>query len=276
MAGATGSTSSDSAPGSSIGLERRGPVAWLTLRRPAAMNSLDGGMVAALTAALKEIEADSASRVVVVTGEGRAFCAGGDLKAVKARAGDSDPEAAADRFIADVQALMLRLERFPRPTIACVNGLAVGGGLELLLCCDLVIARRGAKIGDGHANFGLLPGGGGSARLPRRIGAARAKLLMFTGDMLPAEELLAWGLVDRVAEPEALEEAVQAVAEKIGAKSPLGLARMKRLVDDSRDLSLDEALARERAVMADHRSSFDRAEGLAAFAAKRPPRFEGR
>src|SRR3990172_2107434 len=174
--------------------EVRGGAAWITLNRPEALNAISPAMIRELGQALDRAEDAPGRRAVVLGARGRAFCAGADLKALK-EAGEDNA-----RFLDDVLAIMNRLERFRLPVIAAVNGMAlaggVGGGLELLLCCDLVIAAQSAKIGDAHANYGLLPGGGGSVRLPRKIGPTRAKYLMFTGEFVPAADLVAAGLVE--------------------------------------------------------------------------------
>jgi len=140
--------------------ETRDGALWLTLNRPAALNALTPEVVLGLDRALAAAERDERARAVVLTGSGRAFCAGADLKHVReTAAGD---EGAVSAFLDSVLGVMTRLEKFPKPVIAAINGLALAGGLELVLCCDLVIAARSAKLGDAHANFGLLPGGGSS------------------------------------------------------------------------------------------------------------------
>jgi len=256
-------------------LEMRGPAAWVTLNRPQALNALNPAMMERLAAILAEIEADLAVRCLVITGAGRAFCAGADLSFVHAMPADRREGATMD-FLRTASALMSRVEAFPKPVIAAVNGIAVAGGMELVLCCDLVVAAEGARLGDGHANYGLLPGAGASARLPRRIGLARAKHLFFTGDLLPAAELVTAGLVNAVVPDADLVGGVNQLAERIGAKSPLGLRRMKELADASLDATLEEALLQELAANEAYASSFDRNEGLAAFAGRRQPVFQGR
>jgi enoyl-CoA hydratase len=270
---------SDSEPstvGPSLIVESRGTTRVLTLNRPSALNALDPDLVSAIDAALDDAQADACLTAVILTGMGRAFCAGADLKAARARASAADGDAASAAFVGRVTALMTRLERFPCPVIAAVQGIAVAGGLELALCCDIVIASDGARFGDGHANYGLLPGGGGSVRLPRRIGSSRAKYLMFSGELLPAVELERWGLVNAVVPDDALLPHALRLADRFATKSPLGLRRMKRLVDDGLELPIDDALRNEQQVSAEHARSDDRREGLAAFAEGRPPVFVGR
>src|SRR5262249_8166886 len=154
---------------------------------------------------------------------------------------------------------MGRLERLPLPTIAAVNGLALAGGLELVLCCDLAIAAEEAKIGDAHANFGLLPGGGATVRLPRPVGPALAKQLMFTGASLEAEELRQSGLLNDVVPAERLVAAVDELVAAIAAKSPLGLRRMKELVGDALEQPVEVGLRAELLASSHHGRSADMA-----------------
>jgi enoyl-CoA hydratase/carnithine racemase len=208
----------------------------------------------------------------VITGSGRAFCAGADLDMFE-QAGQG--EDGRDRFLAAVGQTFRALEQLPLPTIAAINGFAVAGGLELVLCCDLAIAVESARLGDGHANYGLLPGGGASVRLPRRVGPSCAKYLMFTGALLPASELRRTGLLIDVVAPGQIDAAVDELVETIATKSPLGLRRMKQLVDDGLEQSVETGLAAELAACALHNHSADMSEGLAAFREKRRPVFTG-
>lgn len=254
--------------------EVRDGAMWITLNRPDAMNSLTPQVLVGIARALDQAQAEDGVRAVVLTGSGRAFCAGADLKYVQAQVGDD--EGGTQRFLGEVLALMNRLERFPMPVIAAVNGLALAGGLELVLCCDLVIAGRSAKLGDAHANYGLLPGGGGSVRLPRKIGPTRAKYLLYTGEFLPAEELVAAGLVNQVVDDAELLAATTKLVATIARKSPAGLRRMKALVDDGLDQPIESALRLELLASEVHAHSSDMKEGLAAFNEKRAPVFTGR
>ncbi len=254
--------------------ETRDGALWLTLDRPAALNALTPEVVAGLDRALAAALDDPEVRAVVLTGRGRAFCAGADLKYVRETTRGDERAVAA--FLDAVLAVMTRLEKFPRPVIAAVNGMALAGGLELVLCCDLVIAARSAKIGDAHANFGLLPGGGGSVRLPRKIGPTRAKYLLYTGEFVPAERLVEAGLVNEVVDDAELPQAAQRLVDRLKAKSPLVLRRMKALVDDGLEQPIETALRLELLASEAHAHSHDMKEGLAAFEEKRTPRFVGR
>lgn len=252
--------------------EVRGRALWITLNRPDDLNAINDAVVDGLAAGLDAAEADETLRCIVIRAEGRAFCAGADLKAVQQKTAQGAMGDFTDRLLA----VFNRIETFPRPVIAAVNGLALAGGLELVLCCDLVIAAESAKLGDAHANYGLIPGGGGSVRLPRKIGPTRAKYLMYTGAFLDAAELERMGLVNQVVADDALEGAVAALAETLGEKSPLGLQHMKQLTDDGLEQPKDTALRNELMAIAVHSRSEDWAEGLAAFTEKRKPDFKGR
>lgn len=254
--------------------EVRDGAMWITINRPASMNSLTPQVLNEISRALDKVQDDTSVRAVVLTGSGRAFCAGADLKYVQSQADDSGD--GTRRFLSEVMALMNRLESFPMPVVAAVNGLALAGGLELVLCCDLVIAARSAKLGDAHANYGLLPGGGGSVRLPRKIGPTRAKYLLYTGDFVPAEELVAAGLVNLVVDDAELVAITGQVVAKLVSKSPVGLYRMKTLVDDGLAQPIESALRLELLASEVHAHSADMKEGLAAFNEKRKPVFIGR
>lgn len=252
--------------------EVRDGAVWITLNRPSAMNSISPDVIVGVSAALDMALARNDVRAVVLTGAGRAFCAGADLKyARQARA-----EEGGSAFLDDLLVLLNRLEAHPQPVIAAVNGLALAGGLEMVLCCDLVVAARSAQFGDAHANYGLLPGGGGSVRLPRKIGPTRAKWLMYTGAFASAQDMEAAGLVNRVVDDAELRDAVTSLVESIAAKSPLGLSRMKTLVNDGLEQPVEVALRQELLMTALHQHSHDIAEGLEAFEEKRAPRFLGR
>jgi len=251
--------------------QRGDAVLWLKLNRPQALNSLTLSLVDALTAAIKDAENDPDVRVIVLTGEGRAFCAGADLKD-PAR---NRPESGAE-FVKAIGALTELIEACPRPVIAAINGIAVAGGLELVLACDLIIAAESARLGDAHSNYALFPGAGATVRLPRKVGLNNAKLLMFTGDMHPATEWKALGLVNQVVADEDFIDAVSDLAKKLASKSPLVLARMKQALNDAMDQPLSIALRYERALSNLHHFSADRVEGLAAFKEKRAPKFLGK
>ena len=262
---------------SGIVIERRGSALWVTLNRPEAFNSLTPAMVRGLDAALDQVDADPSVRALVLTGYGQSFCAGADLKAVLAETtGGSDPSLSFRRYLEYARCVFERLGKIRVPTIAAINGVALAGGLELILLCDIAIAAESAKLGEGHAKYGQLPGGGGSARLPRRIGSSRAKYMMFTGEMISASESLSWGLINLVALDSEFNETIERVLSAIAEKSAIGLQRMKQLADAAMDQPLALACDQEILMSELHTLSHDRNEGLAAFAEKRPPIYVGR
>jgi enoyl-CoA hydratase/carnithine racemase len=215
----------------------------------------------------------------VITAAGRVFCAGADLKLVAGLSAMPPQQAAAGllEFLTAVGRLFDRIESFGKPVIAAVDGLAVAGGLELVLACDIVIATEAARFGDAHANYGLLPGGGGSARLPRRVGPATAKYLMFTGRDLPAGDLACTDLITVLVGADAdLKSVVDACVSDIAAKSPRGIQVMKQLVRSGLEHEPSAARAGELDALAQHALSEDFTEGLRAFSEKRRPVFTGR
>ncbi|MFO1057507.1 MAG: enoyl-CoA hydratase-related protein [Dongiaceae bacterium] len=253
-------------------LVERGPGRTrLTLNRPGRLNAFSPTLVEALGAAIAEIEADPTIRAVSITGAGRAFSAGADL-ADFTRLHRDPPALAA--YLDTFYRLLRAIETSPRPYVAAVNGACVAGGLELLLACDLAVAGAGARIGDGHLNFGQLPGAGGSQRLPRIVGLRRAKQLMLTGALLTAAEAERIGLVNQVVPDSELAATVDRLLDGLVAKSATGIGAMKRLLDIADEHPLEPGLRAEIAVT--HRymtTDPDALEGLDAFLAKRPPRF---
>jgi len=265
--------------GTAVLQERRGAVLWLRLNRPETLNGLHPAVLADLNAGLDAAEADAGIRGVVITANGRAFCAGADL--VYAMSLQDAPAPPGRRnanqvFLNDVRATFARIEHLEMPVIAAVQGITVGGGLELALCCDFIVAARSAKIGDGHANYGQIPGGGGSVRLPRRVGLSFAKRLLFTGELLLPEQYAGTDLITEIVDDEALEDTVQAFAESMAGKSPVGIAHMKSLVNDTFDIPVEVGLTLELAQAAQHQTSQDWHEGITAFNEKRRPVFTGR
>lgn len=247
-----------------------GARADIVLSRPEKLNPLDWTTVRALKAACEALEAMDHVRVVVIRGEGKAFSAGGDLE------GYLDLYAAPARFAAfldDFHDLLRAVEASRKVYVAAVNGVCVAGGLELLLACDLAVAAAGARIGDGHLNFGQLPGAGGSQRLPRRVGAMRAKELIFTGRLVDAAEAERLGLVASVAPEGGFDDAVDALVGAMLAHGARGLAAAKRLVDEGLEKPLGEALRFEIDRVHDYATGDpDAMEGLVAFRDKRRPK----
>jgi enoyl-CoA hydratase/carnithine racemase len=245
-----------------VRLAREGAVAHLVLDRPAQLNAISPELLRDLDAACAAIEDDPGVRAVTLTGAGRAFCAGADLRVVEEVAPDPEKWTA---FMDLWHRVFDRLERLPPPLIAGVHGVALAGGLELLLVCDLVVCDEAARIGDQHANFALVAGGGGSQRLPRLIGARRAKELMLLGGWLDAPQALAWGLVNRVAPAGTVAAATRTLAAELAAKSGEASRTVKRLVDRGLELDLRAGLELEKQQVAAHMRTDDAVAGLRAF-----------
>ncbi|MEN5082006.1 enoyl-CoA hydratase-related protein [Bosea sp. TWI1241] len=255
-----------------VTLARHGAVAVLTIDRPAALNALDMETLAALDAAVAAAAADPAIRVVVFTGAGeRAFVAGGDIADLDSRQGLRHYLELGERL----HGVFRRIETLDKPTIAAVNGWALGGGTELVLCTDIRIAAASAKLGLPEINLGLFPGAGGSQRLLRQLSPCKAKELMFTGDRIDAAEAERLGLINRVVPDAALMEQVLAMAQAIAARSPLVLKLLKRTLSDGADMPLPAALRHEQAMIGLVLDSADAHEGCQAFLQKRKPTFTG-
>jgi enoyl-CoA hydratase/carnithine racemase len=252
--------------------ERRADAAWVTLNRPAAMNALSRGLVGELRAAVRALRGEPWVRAIVVTGAGdKSFCAGADLKERRTMSLD-DTRA----FLTDLGAALDELARFPAPVIAALNGVAFGGGLELALACDVRLAADGIEMGLLEARLGIIPGAGGTQRLPRVAGMAVAKELIFTGRRITATRAAELGIVTRVVPPSELAAAAGTLAAEIAECAPLAVAAAKHAIDDGAALPLGEALALERASYETVLTSEDRNEGLAAFVEKRRPKFTGK
>ncbi|HVR60746.1 MAG TPA: enoyl-CoA hydratase-related protein [Polyangia bacterium] len=252
--------------------ERDGAVLTLTINRPKALNALDAATIQALAEAVGGVAATPDIRCVVLTGAGeKAFVAGADIAAMA-----SLNSWEARSFSALGHALGDALEALPVPVIAAVNGFALGGGCELALACDFIYASRAARFGQPEVNLGLIPGFGGTQRLPRRIGVARARELVFTGELIGAEEALRIGLVNKLCEPGELLPKARAAAAVIAAKPPLAIAEAKRALRRSEELPLSAGNQLEQQLFAGLFATADRREGMQAFLEKRPAKFQGR
>ncbi len=256
---------------SRIRCERRGPVELWTLNRPKALNALDRATLEALLDACRRIGADASVRAVVVTGEGRAFAAGADI--AEMRGLDAQRAEAFSRL---GHAAMDALESLAVPTLAAVNGYALGGGCELACACDWIYASETARFGQPEVNLGLIPGFGGTLRLARRVGPAWAKELVLGGEPIDAETALRIGLVNRIFAPDALLASALAAAEAIARKGPSAIATAKRVIQHGQDADARAASALEQAAFGVVSAGAERAEGMDAFLEKREPRFEDR
>jgi len=250
----------------------RGPVRVLTIDGEARMNVLSRALVAELGAEAQRAAADAQVRAVVLTGAGsRAFCAGANLKE---RRGWTEDDVR--RWLVELHGGLREVERCRKPWIAAVNGLALGGGCELALACDLRVLDPAAQMGLTEVRIGVIPGGGGTVRLARVIGMGRARDLILTARRVDAEEALRIGLASRISAAGESVSAAVAIGHEIAANAPVAVAAAKASLEEAWDLPLDAALERERAHYDEALRSEDRLEGLAAFAEKRPPRWKGR
>ena len=244
--------------------------ARITLNRPDALNALDGALVEALDETFAALEHDPQVRVVTLRGAGTSFCAGADLKYFL---GVLEQAQALTEFMHRIKVAFTRIERFPHPVIAVVHGFALAGGLELLMTCDLAIAAEDATLGDQHINFGLVPGGGATQRLPRLLGLRKAKELMLLGGRIDGSEAARLGLVNRAVPAADLEAAAEQWARTLGEKSPTALRYMKELLHGADNVPLEVGLDLEIGQFLAYARLDDLREGLTAFKEKRKPRF---
>ncbi|MCB0412973.1 MAG: enoyl-CoA hydratase/isomerase family protein [Bdellovibrionales bacterium] len=247
-------------------------VGLLKISRPEAMNALNAVLIEELSHFLTEVDKMSNLRCLVVTGDGeKAFVAGADIKEMLGM----DPEKSL-ALSTKGQWVLNRLENLDIPVIASVNGFALGGGMELALSCDFVIASEKAKFGLPEVTLGLIPGYGGTQRLMRSIGVHRAKMMTFTGDIYPAKQLYEWGLISVLTSPEELEEVSLKIAKTIASRAPLALSKAKEAIHQARDNDLEQGLAFEREQFSQLFATEDVGIGVSAFIEKRKPSFSGK
>ena len=248
-----------------------GHVATLTINRPDKLNALNIETRGRMVRELDELAKNDDVRVVVITGAGdKAFVAGADISEFEGRSPVEQYRVMTDSSV------FLAVDRFPKPTIAAINGFCLGGGCELAMACDIRIASEKAKLGQPEINLGLLPGGGGTQRLPRLVGMGAALKLLYTGDFIRADEALRIGLVDEVVPAGDVAARAKELAEAIAAKSPVALRLIKQAVRTSMRTPLDEGLSQEVSLFALAFASEDMKEGVNAFLNKRKPNFTGR
>ncbi len=250
-------------------VERDGVIAVVTLNRPQQLNALSYGLVKDLSLAMQELDRDDQIRVIIVTGGEKVFAAGADIKEMAERGPFDAP------FLERL-AYRDKINKISKPVIAAVSGFALGGGCELAMSCDIIIAAENARFGQPEVNIGIIPGSGGTQRLTHLVGKHRAMEMVLTGDFLSAADAERFGLVNRVVPLELLMEEAKGVAKKIAAKPALAVKAAKEAILKSANLPLDEGLDFERKSFYLLFASEDRLEGMKAFLEKRKPQFRGK
>lgn len=251
---------------------KEGPTAIITLNRPKSMNALNNAMLSELRLVTEEIEEDEQVGVAIITGRDTFFAAGADLKEIA----DIHTPVAAHGLTKCAQSAVNRIEKMEKPVIAAVNGLALGGGCELALACDIRLAAESASFGLPEIKLGLLPGAGGTQRLPRLIGVGLAKEMLYCGDSIDAQEAYRIGLVNKICPPGSLLQEAKILAEKMSKRPRLALKTIKTLVNSGLDMSLFSALCHEARCFELLFATEDQKEGVKAFVEKRKPQFAGR
>ena len=252
--------------------EKSEGTATITINRPKALNALNKQALQEISLRLDDAEKDENVKVIVITGAGdRGFCVGLDLKAVR---GISAVDGMNLSLLG--QKLTKKIEELGKPVIAAINGYALGGGLELAMACDLRIASENAKLGQPELNVGLIPGWGGTQRLPRFVGRGIAKELIFTGKMIGAKAAQQLGLLNKVVPPDKLKSAVKELASELMTKPPVGIQLAKQLINSSMEIDLTKGLVQEAQAFGVLASTEDFDEGVAAFIEKRKPKYKGR
>jgi enoyl-CoA hydratase len=246
-------------------------IATITINRPDVLNALNAQVLSELLSAIGEATGNDEIKVVILTGEGRAFVAGADISLMM-NFGTREGLAFGDLG----HGVMLALETMDKPAIAAVNGFALGGGTELALGCDFIYASKKAKFGQPEVSLGIIPGFGGTQRLARTVGMNRARELVYTGEMIDAEEAKRIGLVSEVFEPDELMDKVREKAKLIASKGPCAIAAAKRVMNKGADLALDSAIELEKQAFSALFGTEDQKEGMRAFVEKRKPGFKDR
>jgi enoyl-CoA hydratase len=261
--------------GDYISTELDGSVAIVTIDHPP-VNALSAPLLEELEAEIERLDADDGVRAIVLVGAGdRAFVAGADISEFPSLR-EAAAEAHEHGSARGIQKVGHRLDAARTPFIAAIHGFCLGGGLELAMCCDIRVASDDAQLGQPEIKLGLIPGGGGTQRLPRLVGVGRAQYLNMTGDFIDAATAYDWGLVEKVVSRDELRETALGIAQTIAARSPVSIAVLRELARTTRDLPLEEGLRREADGFRRCLESEDGAEGVAAFLEKREPNFTGR
>ena len=247
-----------------VDFEQRGPIGVITMNRPEALNALNDQVLKDLDAVLDAAEANDEVLVLILTGAGRSFVAGADIGQMK----DFTP-VQAKQFGMYGNSVFLKLENFPKPVIAAVNGFALGGGCELSMACDIRLASEKAKFGQPEVGLGITPGFSGTQRLPRRVGIAKAKELIFSGKTIGAQEAKAIGLVNEVYPPEQLIDKAVEMARSFTANAPIAVKYAKACIDRGMQMDIDDGIAVENELFAMCFATEDQKEGMGAFLEKR-------
>ena len=254
-----------------VEVTKKNNIAVITMNRPEALNALNKAVFAEFEAALDDVEKDNDVYVVIITGAGRAFIAGADI-------GEMAPMNVAEglAFSELGNRILLRVDLMEKPTIAAVNGFALGGGCELALSCDIILASEKAKFGQPEVGLGITPGFSGTQRLPRRVGVAKAKELIFSGKMIKADEAEKIGLVNAVYAPEALMDGALEMAKSFTKNAPIAVKYAKACIDRGMQLDIDDGIAVENELFAMCFATADQKEGMGAFLEKRPASFQNK
>ena len=254
-----------------IRYEKKGGIGIAAINRPQAMNAINSAVIRDLSQVIAEVEADTELRALIITGEGRAFAAGADISEMSSMSALEGRD-----FGRRGSALFRRIEKLEIPTIAAVNGFALGGGCELSMACDIILAagpnaegKGGAKFGQPEVGLGITPGFSGTQRLPRRVGAAKAKELIFSGKVIGAEEAKAMGLVNEVYPAEELMDAAVAMAKSFAVNAPIAVKYSKACIDRGLQMDIDDGVALENELFAMCFATEDQKEGMSAFLEKR-------
>ncbi|MBC7076137.1 MAG: enoyl-CoA hydratase/isomerase family protein, partial [Syntrophomonadaceae bacterium] len=252
-------------------LTREESVGMITLNRPEALNALNDELIDELHRAVDIVSADEQTRVLIITGNDKAFCAGGDIKTMI----NMDP-LQVKKYITPIHAVFNKITELPKPTIAAISGFTFGGGVELALTCDFRLAADNAKFGFPEINLGIFPAAGGSQRLPRLVGATKAKELMFTGDTIDASTAFSIGLVNQVVSREELMDSAKRLAKKLSSKPPVAIKMLKQAIHAGLNTDINTGLTIEVEKFCNLFATEDQKEGMAAFIERRKPDFKGK
>jgi enoyl-CoA hydratase/carnithine racemase len=246
-------------------------IAIVTINHPP-VNALDQKTVGELGEVMDELERNPEAKIIILTGAGgKAFVAGADISMFPGL-----NRVTAEEFALSIQSVLTRMEKSPKVLICAINGLALGGGCELAMACDIRIASEKVRLSQPEVNLGVMPGGGGTQRLPRLVGKGKAMELILTADLISAEEARAIGLINRVVPPESLMEEAKKAAKKIQSKGPVAISSAKKAIHEGFEMELKEGLKLEARLFGELFETADMREGVKAFLEKRPPRFENR